>query len=89
MEINVLCRITLFKTLHVSHCSPVLFHLHSVCNITFRTNKSIQIPTTLFYRRLLVYLAVGQLVNKSIPNDMEGRHYGQSRNRSYNNSMLT
>jgi hypothetical protein len=64
-----------------------------VCNITFRTNKSIQIPTTLFFGRLLVYLAVGQLVNKSIPNDMEGRHYGQSpplhRNRSYNNSMLT
>jgi len=36
---------------------------------------------------MIVYLTVVQLVNKSILNDMEGRHYGQrpplDRNRSY------
>jgi len=40
-----------------------------------------------------VSLNVAQLVNKSILNDMEGRHYTQSppldRNTSYNYSTLT
>jgi hypothetical protein len=42
---------------------------------------------------MIVCLNVAQLVIKSILDDMEGRHYGQSppldRNTSYNYSMLT
>jgi len=79
---------------YASHIAVQFFATwHSACNITFRANKSIQIPTTLFYQWLLVSLNVAQLVNKSILNDMEGRHYTQSppldRNTSYNYSTLT
>jgi len=63
---------------------------HSVRNITLRTNKATQIPAVL---PMIVCLTVVELVNKSILNDMEVRHYGQSppldHNRSYNYSMLT
>jgi len=90
---HVLCIVITFKTSRFSHCSPIQYTWHSVCNITSRTNKSTQIPATLCYRWLLVCLTAAQLVNKSILNDMEGRHYDQSppldRNRSYNYITLT